>query len=217
MTKQKLVRALKIVVIVFLALAILLIAFLQFKSDFIVRKVLTIVQSQLADSLQYQDARLDMFSHFPSVAVELDQLKIGSGKTAFIDGATVDIAVRLFPLFKDAIDIQNIEVADATIQLLFQNGKWTYDILKKTEGVGGETWSTLVREISITNTLLKYRDGANDAWEIQVANASGKGKIDASLVDIELDCDGVLMVFSSGSYKLPEPVNLQFEVENSKL
>ena len=59
MTKQKLVRALKIVVIVFLALAILLIAFLQFKSDFIVRKVLTIVQSQLADSLQYRDARLD--------------------------------------------------------------------------------------------------------------------------------------------------------------
>jgi len=85
MLKEKLIRGAKIGIIVLLVLAITIVSFLHWKSDLIVRNVLATLQSRLTDTLTYESVNMDVFAHFPCVAVQLSGLSLGSREYRLID------------------------------------------------------------------------------------------------------------------------------------
>ena len=100
MNKENFIKALKITVIAILVLVISLVVVLRWKSDLIMARVMASMQDQLVDSLRYSEASMDWFSYFPSTAIHISELRLGSGKTPLIKGGSVDIVIRLLPLLK---------------------------------------------------------------------------------------------------------------------
>ena len=131
--KEKLIKAFKIGLITFLILAISLLAIMRWKSDMIMDKVLASVQEQLTDSLRYSEAGMDWFSHFPSTAIQINNLFLGSGKTPLIAGGDVDIVISLLSLLKGNIAIRQLHLTNSTIHIHQHAGKWSYEIMKESE------------------------------------------------------------------------------------
>ena len=114
MSASKLLKVFKILVIVFLVMAISMVSILQWKSDMIIDRVLTTFQKRLVDSLQYSDAQMDWFGHFPSVAVQISDLRIGSGDHALIQNGYADVVISMFPLLKNKVIINRYQLSDET-------------------------------------------------------------------------------------------------------
>ena len=74
---------------------------------------------------------MDVFAHFPCVAVQLSELRLGAGKLPLIDHGHMAVIIRLMPLFHGAIDIDQILVEDATINIVNTKGKWSYEDSEK--------------------------------------------------------------------------------------
>jgi hypothetical protein len=213
MHKEKLIRGFKIGIIVLLVLSISLVSLVQWKSDLIVRNVLSTLQSELNDTLTYESAHMDVFSHFPCVAVQLSQLRLGSGRLPLIDHGNVDVVIRLIPIFHGAIDIDRILVEDAAINIFNANGKWSYDVLKKsagdTESAGDEkSWKTLVRQMQVNHSVLLYSDPDHKMeFELALQQSSFEGKIDPDILDITMEVDATIDSLKMESYALPEAVS----------
>jgi uncharacterized protein involved in outer membrane biogenesis len=210
MTKEKLIRGLKIGVIILLVLAITLVSFLHWKSDLIVRNVLSTLQSRLADTLTYETADMDVFAHFPCVSVQLSGLSLGSREFPLIDHGNVDVILRLFPLFHGAIDIDQIKVEDAAINIVNLKGKWSYDVLKETEKEGedkGKAWKTLVHAMQVNHSVLWYSD-PDTKMEFQLAleQSSFTGKIDPDLLDITMEVEATMDSLKMDDYILHHAV-----------
>ena len=135
MNKENFIKALKITVIAILVLVISLVVVLRWKSDLIMARVMASMQDQLVDSLRYTEASMDWFSYFPSTAIHISELQLGSGKTPLIKGGSVDIVIRLLPLLKGQIVINSLQVSNSTIHIAQKDGRWSYEVMKKTEPV----------------------------------------------------------------------------------
>jgi uncharacterized protein involved in outer membrane biogenesis len=163
---KKLLNILKVFVIILLTLGILFLIMIQWKSDAMVRKVVTMMQSQMADSLKYDDISLEWFRHFPSASLQMTGLHIGDGKHPLITGGNVDVVLRLFPLLREQVIINKIHISYSEITITKKKGRWTYDIFKKepaqdtiqkedvSRSSGG--WQAMVRQIEFDNTLIHY-------------------------------------------------------------
>ena len=167
--------------------------------------MLSNVQGQLSDTLVYQSVQMDAFSHFPCVAVQLDQIRLGSGKHPLIKQGNADVVIRLLPLFRNAIDIDRIQVEDAEIHIAYTNGKWSYDVLKKTEpGAESKSWKTLVHEMQVNHSKIIYSDPETELqFQLALDKASFVGTIDPDRLDITMDVDAVLDSLASTDYTLP--------------
>ncbi|HEX5113242.1 MAG TPA: AsmA-like C-terminal region-containing protein [Saprospiraceae bacterium] len=213
MTKEKLIRGFKICVIIVLVFCITLVSLVHWKSDWIISKVLSNVQGQLSDTLVYQSVHMDAFSHFPCVAVQLDQISLGSGRHPLIKHGNADVVIRLLPLFRNNIDIDRIQVEHAEIHIAHSRNKWSYEVLKKTEaGAESKSWKTLVHQIELNQSIIIFSDPETALqFQLTLGHASFVGQIDPDRLDINMDADAVLDSLVSTDYSLPEsfPVNLK--------
>lgn len=220
MNKEKLIRGLKITVIIILVLAIGILSFIQWKGDFIIHRVMTSLQSQLQDSLQYQAVHMDAFSHFPCMSVQLEQTSLGSGKMRLLDHADMDIVIGLFPIFRNAVDVHRIVISDASLHVLYHDGRWTYDVFnhdaekpvversavtKQKKG-----WSTLVRQLELNRSQVMYDDGQGNTLDLNVAHALLKGNMQPELIDVDMEVDADMNGLRTTSFVLQEalPFNM---------
>lgn len=212
MNKEKLIRGFKICIIIVLVLGITIVGLVHWKSDVIISRVLSNLQGQLSDTLTFQSAHMDAFSHFPCVAVELDQISLGSGIHPLVKKGNADVVIKILPLFHGAIDIDRIQVEDAEIHIANTKGKWSYDVLKKTEkGAETKSWKTLVHEIAVNHSKMIYADPETDLqFHLGLNQTSFVGNIDPDQLDIMMDVDANLDSLTSKDYKLQEsfPIKL---------
>ena len=212
MLKEKLIRGFKIGIIILLVLAITMVSFLHWKSDLIVRNVLATLQSRLTDTLTYESVNMDVFAHFPCVAVQLSGLSLGSREYPLIVHGNVDVIIRLLPLFQGAIDIDQIVVQDAAINIINIKGKWTYDVLKpaeeeEVEKKGGKSWKTLVHQMQVNHCILLYSDpDTKTKFSLAFHQSTFKGKIDPELLDITMEIDASLDSLKMDDYNLHHAV-----------
>ncbi len=199
MNKKKIFSGLKILVILFLVMAISFLVIMQWKSNVIISKVVLMIQNQMQDSMRYDDISLEWLRYFPSAALELDGLRLGSGDHSFIEGGNVDVVLRLFPLLKERIVINKLMISNSTIHISKHKGRWSYDLFKKQEkqliasaaNVATKTdstaWEALVKELSFENTLIKYDNDEGISFSLNVNEGRIKGDITGELFDAEIE------------------------------
>ena len=143
------------------------------------------MQDQLVDSLRYSEASMDWFSYFPSTAIHISELRLGSGKTPLIKGGSVDIVIRLLPLLKGQIVINSLQVSNSTIHIVQKDGRWSYEVMKKTEPSDEEGFSTEVRKLVIDNSRVYYNDGKTLQFKLSITSGEFKGGLENEKLDLE--------------------------------
>lgn len=210
MNKEKIIKALKIALIVFLVMLISLLAVMQWKSDLIIGKVMSSMQAQLVDSLQYNEAGMDWFKHFPSTSIHISDLRVGSGSNALIAGGDIDVVISLFPLLKNKVNIRRLQVNNSTINIAQEDGHWSYDILKKSEKPSDTSFQTLIQELVLENTILHYKDGKKLAFNLAITSAKIKGQYEHNILDTEIEMDAMLNDLMMDDYKQAAPFPIDF-------
>lgn len=205
MSKENLLNAVKVVIITLLVVAISMLAVLNWKSELIIDRVLASVQDQLVDSLRYSEAGMDWFSHFPSIAIQIDDLYLGSGETPLVQGGNLDVVIRLIPLLKGDIMLSKLQVANSVINLYQKDGRWSYDILKKSTAQNDAPLNTRINQLLIENTRLKYDDGISIKLNLAIAKGSLKGGMENNKLDLDIALDGSLDDMILDGYTLSEP------------
>ena len=216
MSASKLLKVFKILVIVFLVMAISMVSILQWKSDMIIDRVLTTFQKRLVDSLQYSDAQMDWFGHFPSVAVQISDLRIGSGDHALIQNGYADVVISMFPLLKNKVIINRFQLSDATLQIVQQDGRWNYAIFKKTDTPASDTaasssFNTLIRELVLENTEIRYRDGNTLSFSLSVLSAKLDGHLKDNILESKVSLEGNLDELKMEGFTLSAILPLELE------
>lgn len=205
MNKENLIKTLKITVIAILVMVISLVVVLRWKSDLIMEKVMASMQDQLVDSLQYTEAGMDWFSYFPSTAIHISELKLGSGKTPLIQGGSVDIVIRLLPLLKGKIVINSLQVSNSTIHIIQKDGRWTYEVMKKTESTDEVAFSTEVRRLVIDNSMVHYDDGKSLRFKLSITSGEFKGGMENEILDLDIDMNSTIDSLRMDDYLQKEP------------
>ena len=208
--QKKKYTLLKALIITFLVLAISFLAIMQWKSDAIVGKVISMMQGQMADSLRYSDVSLEWLRYFPSAALRLEDINMGSEKSPFIQGGNVDVVLKLFPLLSERIVINRLKISDSKIYITRNKSRWSYEVFKKPDAdpagqeaalkTEGKSWEALVHRIDFENTQLVYNDRSGTSFYADIMDGSVDGEINGKLFDGDIDMSGTLDSLSVGSY-----------------
>lgn len=221
MTRQKLVNGLKILLIIFLLTGIGALVIIQFKSDAIVRKAITIIQNQLQDSVVYEEVSLEWFRYFPSAALQINGLTVGNTDQPLIHGH-VDVVLRIFPLLKEKIIINKLSFRDSHIHITKQKGRWSYEIFKKQEEEesiqkadvaaknGSSKWNALIKEIEFENSTIVYDDKEGIAVSLAISEGNLNGNITGDLLDADLDIKATMTGLTTAAYS--QSVSFPFEL-----
>src|SRR5688500_571978 len=221
--KQKALIGLKILAIVVLVLGISFLAMMQWRGDAIMRRVMTMVQEKMVDSLRYEDVSLEWVRFFPSAALQIKGLQIGTAKAPFIDGGNVAVVLRLFPLLKDRIVINKLIITDSRVHIAKHKGKWTYDLFKnpdtsnKTNAADiapnpeSGKWETLIRQLELVNTIVFYDDSDGLSFALQVDNGTIKGDMTGELFDAALEMKAELKDLKMKDYIQPLPFSFDMQ------
>lgn len=211
MYKERILKAIKVVVILFLVIAISILVILNWKSDLIIDKVMASVQMELVDSLRYEEATLDLFSNFPSTSIQIHNLYLGSQKHPLIRGGDIDIIIGLIPLLKGNILINQLKVTGATIHIENKNGRWSYDILKEKESAVEEaeesqdsSFNTQIKELQIEQTTLLYDDGEGLRFALDIKDGHLEGGFENEILDLGIDLNSVITSLTMDDYQLKE-------------
>nr|MBP6681611.1 hypothetical protein [Saprospiraceae bacterium] len=211
MNKEKIIKALKITLILLLVMMISMLAVMQWKSDLIIDKVMSSMQAQLVDSLQYSEAGMDWFKHFPSTSIHINDLRVGSGSNALIAGGEIDVVISLFSLLQNKVNIRRLQVNNSTINIAQHDGHWSYDILKKSDGPSDTSFQTLIHELVLENTALNYRDGKKLGFSMAISTAKIKGSFEHNVLDTDIEMKSVLSdLIMHEDYKQTAPFPIDF-------
>src|SRR6188508_2708206 len=117
LVRRRIMTILKIIFISFLVTSITFLSLIEWKGDVLVEKIIHQVESQLADSLKYDELHLEWFTYFPSAALRIDGLRLGPLNDPLIDGGHVDILLQLYPLLKEKIVIKRLLISDSHLKI----------------------------------------------------------------------------------------------------
>ncbi|HZV68534.1 MAG TPA: AsmA-like C-terminal region-containing protein [Saprospiraceae bacterium] len=210
MIRQKIITGSKIIAIIFLLIAISLVAIIQWKGDAIVKKVIGLAEINLEDSLHYEHIQLEWFSHFPSVALRVDGLTLGPENKPLIAGGNVDVVLKLLPLLKENIVISKLHISNSRLNITRENSRWSYEVFKKSDPSGESNWNALVHQVSIEKTNLIYDDHEGLSFSMDISNANIEGVLSGKMLDANIIAKGLLLELTTSSYHLP--ATLPFEL-----
>src|SRR5687768_3410897 len=221
MIKKKLLNGLKVITILLLSLGILFLVIIQWKSDAVVKKVITLMQSQMQDSLRYDDLSLEWFRHFPSASLHMSGLHIGTTKDPLITGGNVDVVLRLFPLLQEKIVINKLLITDSQITITKKNGRWTYEIFKKGSQTNGiekadvrndtSGWQAMVRNIEFENTLITYANPEGTKFLLDISTGNIRGNLSRKLIDAKINMTGSLSDLVMNLYKQAKSIFFELD------
>lgn len=165
----------------------------------IAEEVKTFANKKLNGELNFKEANLSFFNHFPSLTLTLTDFSL-KGSAPYQDqnlikAQDVSFGVNLKSLLFDrTIKIDEIYVSDAEMNVLInEKGQANYNVYVSEESMkeekSGETALRLDR-IQIENTHLTYNDrSANILINAIGFNYLGKGDFDKAIFDLETEAE----------------------------
>lgn len=187
----------------------------------IAEEVKLFANKKLNGELDFKEANLSFFSHFPSLTLTLTDFSL-KGSAPFqnqnlVKAQDVSFGVNLKSLlFDSAVKIDEIYVSDAEMNVLVdEKGQANYNVYvsekpsKKEKA--GETALRLDR-IQIENTHLVYNDkSANILINAVGFNYLGKGDFDKAIFDLETEAeiDSFDFAFGNEEYLKDKKVNAE--------
>lgn len=163
----------------------------------IAEQVKSFANKKLEGELNFSEARLSFFDHFPSLTVTLDDFSLkGSApfeKDTLVGAKAVGFGINLRHLiFGGTIAIDEIYVDDALVNVMVdEKGRANYNVYISEEEVQKDTVSeTSLRldKVRISNCKLRYEDrSAKMKISADDFNYLGKGDLDKAIFDLKTD------------------------------
>jgi len=164
-------------------------------------QVKAFANKKLAGELDFKEANISFFNHFPSLTVTLEDFSL-KGSAPFQDETLISAKEVAFGInlkrliFDNQISIDEIYVDDSRVNVMVnEKGQANYNVYisEEKEEVEKDTVSnTSLRldRIDISHCRLRYEDkSAKILVSSQDFNYLGKGNLDASVFDLETDAE----------------------------
>lgn len=186
--KRKIIRIAKLTIILFLLVAIGLVAILYFKKDLILEKALDQLEQSMADPLRFDAAHLDWVGHLPFAAIHIRNLKAGSDEFPLVEGGNLDLILRPLALLRNEVVIKYLELSNADINVNRLQGRWTYEIMadQPKESEDGR-FSTSIQKLILRNCFLKFNDNDGLAMAMIIEEAGSRGDINVEHIRLDIE------------------------------
>ena len=182
-------------------------------------EVKTFANDKLNGELNFKEANLSFFSHFPSLTLSLNQFSLKGSppfkKETLISANEIAFGINLKSLiFDKKVTIDKIFLSDAFINVkVNENGEANYNVYVSDEkSTTKDSTSTALRldKIAIKNTRLIYDDkAAKMLIDAKGFNYAGNGDLDQSIFDLytEAHIDDFNFAFEGEQYLKNKKVN----------
>ncbi len=213
MIHEKILNGFKIIAITILLIAIVFVSLIEWKGDTIVKKVISVVEKNLVDSLHYETLHLEWLRYFPAVALRMDGLTLGPDKVPLLEGGHIDIVLRLWPLLKEKIMIDRLLIINSRLNMIKQDLGWSYEVFKKSDSANSNEWTAFVHLIQLEKSILFYDDHEGLTFSMNIDKAKIKGELTGKLITADIMAKGSLDKLVTTTYTLPSTVS--FEVSGN--
>lgn len=217
--------AIGIIILLFLATAILVP--ILFKD-----KIMAVVKKELNENLNavtdFKDVDISLFHNFPHLSVSITNLSI-SGKESFkndtlISAKSIDISLDLMKAISGTYDILNIGLVTPRIHaIVHEDGKANWDITKPEPAskptAESKPFSMKLRKYSIENGYIEYNDEQGKMHAIiDNLNHTGSGDFssDAFTLATKTTIDAFTFIDGNISYlnKVKTAIDLDLQIDN---
>ena len=214
-------RAKKIVIILFVLIALLLVSAILIPVLFkggLIDKTKTAINEQVNAIVEFNDLNISLFKSFPEVQVELENLSI-TGKDQFqgdtllaIGSIATDISLSdLFKLKSKGLQVSSLTINDAQINLLsthdgFSNWDITLPIEKediKTEAEEVSGFSVALDDIDVNNLNFNFIDEAlTTVIRLKNSQLDATGKVEGTVTafDFTAEINEFVLEYDSVQY-----------------
>lgn len=208
--KKKLLIIAGIVVLIIGILAI--IPFLY--KDKLLVKVKATINKQLNAKVDFADFHVSIFSHFPKVGMEIEQLTmIGIGQFAndtIVSASSISTSISVMEMIKgENLELKTLTIDNPRINLKVDTaGVANWDVVKETEPstetpATDESFNMKLNDIQVNNLNLYYDDRSMPMkmW-VRNTNLNSTGEVAGTLTtfDMKGDVDEVIFEYDSVKY-----------------
>lgn len=183
------------------------------------KEIKQFANNKLNGELNFKEANLSFFNHFPSLTLSLNEFCLrGSApfkKDTLVAANEIAFGINLKTLIFDRkVTIDKIFISDAFMNVKVNaNGEANYNVyISDNKKIASDTSSTSLRldKISIKNTHLVYDDKSTKILiDAKGFNYVGKGDLDQSIFDLktEADIEDFNFAFGGDQYLKNKKVN----------
>jgi hypothetical protein len=217
--KKKILIIIGVIVLIIGILA--LIPFLY--KDKLLVKVKATINKQVNAKVDFKDFNVSLFSHFPKVGMELEQLSVvGINEFAsdtMMYAKSISSAISLSELIKgENLELKSLIIDQPRINLLVnKDGKANWDIAKETgapstEPASDQSFKMKLNDIQVKNLNLYYGDASMPMkmW-VKNTNVNSTGEVEGTLTTFDLKGDVGEIIFEYDSVKYISNTKLKAE------
>lgn len=226
-------KVLKITGIILGVLIILAFALPFFFKDKIVALVKSEVNNTLNAKVDFSDASLSFFRHFPRVSLSLENLYIAGtenfAKDTLLQAKEIDVAVNLWSVISgETIKIHSVTLESPSIHAIVnKEGLANWDIVKpdssatETSSDTASAFHVALQKYSISNGTIRYDDVPGNMYaSIVNLNHSGSGDFtqDIFTLSTKTAADAVNFSYEGVPYlnSTRTTINADFEIDNKQ-
>jgi hypothetical protein len=217
--KKKIIIILGVIVLIIGVLA--MIPFLY--KDKLLVKVKATINKQVNAKVDFKDFNVSLFSHFPKVGMELEQLSVvGINEFAsdtMMYAKSISTSISLSEMIKgENLELKTLTIDQPRINLLVdKTGKANWDIAKETsapstEPAADQSFKMKLNDIKINNLNLYYGDASMPMkmW-VKNTNVNSTGEVEGTLTTFDLKGDVGEVIFEYDSVKYISNTRLKAE------
>ncbi|MBL7969986.1 MAG: hypothetical protein JNL03_00590 [Prolixibacteraceae bacterium] len=192
--------------------------------DKLLAKVKTTLNNQVNAKVDFSDFKLSVFSQFPKVEMELQNLSIigineFAGDTILAAGS-ISTNISLMELIRnEGLELKSLTIDNPTIQLIAsKSGAVNWDIVKVSEtsatpeASSGDAFQMKLSDIRVNNLNLLYNDRGMPmkVW-VKNTNVSSSGEVAGTLTTFDLKGDAGELIFEYDSVQYISKTKLKVE------
>lgn len=192
---SKVLKGLKITGVVLISILVLMFVLPLLFPDYITEKVKSFANEKLNGELQFKEAHLSFFNHFPSLTLTLDDFLLKGSepfkKDTLIAAKEVSFGIDVMSLITSSkVNIDKIFISDSFINVKVNaNGEANYNVYvsesETQEPEDPSSASIRLDKIDISNAHLVYDDQSTQMLiNAKGFNYIGKGDLDKSVFDL---------------------------------
>lgn len=192
--------------------------------DKLLAKVKTTLNNQVNAKVDFSDFKLSVFSQFPKVEMELQNLSIiGINEFAgdtILSAGSISTNISLAELIRnEGLELKSLTIDNPTIQLIVnKSGAVNWDVVKVSEtsvtpeASSGDAFQMKLSDIRVNNLNLLYDDQGMPmkVW-VKNTNVSSNGEVAGTLTTFDLKGDAGELIFEYDSVQYISKTKLKVE------